>query len=694
MVSEIFIENQRLDLSEDISALLTFALDDIKEFSYRNTTFSKTIVLPGTSRNNYLFGHIFDVRVNNSFNASGDNVATNFNPAVQANCLMFQNRVQIFKGTLRVLEIIIDNGIPEYEVSVVGEMGGLVSSIGAKRLEDLDFSAYDHIWNASGITDSWVATPGTGYYYPLVDYGDVSVDKIDYDIRAFRPALFVREYIDKIITGAGYRWESDLMETDRFKRLVVPNNQKEFQRRTSTILDVNRSVTYQVLNGTLNPGPSIAPPQYLKLPNGSLGSFTANGDFNEFTYTGSDPLTISLNLEFTGTFTGQLWTLHCKVEKNGTPVVDLGDVSSPHAAPVNFTRDLADYPIDIVTNDVIRIAFTLTNGGGVTNYQLDIDEGFLTIRTATPVWSNISVGETLNINDGIPRNILQKDFLSSIIRLFNLYVYEDNFTSKKIYLKPYVDFYDLNPSGVTDWNYKIDRSKVIRYRPMSELGARYYDFKFKSDNDYYNELYRKTYNESYGDRVFDSEFQLINDRESIEVIFSPSVLVGYTGADKIVSALYKLSNSVEERTATNIRIMQTMNVTGITSWSIKDGVTSIQSGLTNYGYGGHYNDPDAPADDIHFGVPNELYFELLTGAINVTQFNVYWSSYMAEITDKASRLMTASIKLNTADIFDLDFSKLKFVDGSYWRLNKIEDWNASDPDVCKVELLKVINLLY
>jgi len=67
---------------------------------------------------------------------------------------------------------------------------------------------------------------------------------------------------------------------------------------------------------------------------------------------------------------------------------------------------------------------------------------------------------------------------------------------------------------------------------------------------------------------------------------------------------------------------------------------------------------------------------------------------MAEITDKDSKLMLCHAKLDNSDIASLDFSKLIYVDGSYWRLNKIEDWNAEEPDVCKIELIKVINLLY
>ena len=115
---------------------------------------------------------------------------------------------------------------------------------------------------------------------------------------------------------------------------------------------------------------------------------------------------------------------------------------------------------------------------------------------------------------------------------------------------------------------------------------------------------------------------------------------------------------------------------------------------TSYCYAGHYDDPDAPANDLNFGVPKELYFPLVSGAINVTQFNVYWSSYMAEITDKDSKLLTGFFKLSKEDIFNLDFSLPVYFDGSFWRFNKIEDWNAGEPNVCKVSLLKIIKQFY
>jgi len=683
---EIFIEGKRLDVSKDEPSLLTYQVDDIKDFTHRNSTFSKTIVLPGTANNNKLFGSIFDVRVSNPFNASGDNVETNFNPSIGADCLIFQNRLQVFKGTLRVLEIVVVNGMIEYEVSVFGELGGLVSAIGTDKLEDLDFSAYDQVWNVPNVTGSWESLNGSGVLYPLIDYGQVSTDKINYDIRAFRPALYVREYVDKIITGAGYTWSSDLFNTARFKSLIIPNNQQRLSsystKAFSAVADVCESpCTYD--------GDDVTP---VNLGYGTVnyaGDFTASLFNTRFTYGGAAQLNASVTVTLTGYLITTGW-IYFNLYKNGTYVGEFGYVEDPGDFVINGTVS----GVSFSNTDYFEIKAETQAGSAP--FSFEISSGTLVVNTdvATPV--PLNYGETIDINATTPRGILQRDFLSSIIRLFNLYIYEDNLYPKKLMIAPYVDFYDLNPSGVVDWDYKLDRGREMRIRPMSELNSRYYNFRLKQDNDYYNELYRKTYNKGYGDYIYDSAYEFADDSTDMEVIFSGTPMVGYSGKDKIVSTMFKKTSAVEENYATNIRILQAKKITGVTAWNITDnsGATTLASSLTDYGYAGHYDDPDAPANDIQFGVPSELFFTLVSGAINVTQFNVYWSPYMTEITDKDSRLLTCWAKLNNADIFSLNFSKLIYADGVYWRLNKVEDWNAAQPDVCKVELLKVINLIY
>ena len=111
MITEIIIEQQRLDLFEDLGAELNYAIDDIKDFSSRNTNYSKTINIPGNANNNKVFGHIYNFTSGNNygdrqvFNDDTKNVGINFDPAQQANCQIFVNKIQVFKGVLRLLEI-------------------------------------------------------------------------------------------------------------------------------------------------------------------------------------------------------------------------------------------------------------------------------------------------------------------------------------------------------------------------------------------------------------------------------------------------------------------------------------------------------------------------------------------------------------------------------------------------------------
>jgi hypothetical protein len=218
MITEVFVENQRVDVSADISSLLTFSLDDIKVFASRQTTFSQTIVLPGTANNNKLFGYIFDFGSTNIYDKTVSNINYNFNAAKSAACIIFQDSLQTFQGSLRMMQINIDKGKIEYEVAVFGNLSLLnvklaptvdttvIPNKTTGLLENLDFSAYDHTYNETNIIASWNAARGSRYYYPLMDYGNYSVGKHDWQLGTFRPAIYAKEIIDKMFAAAGFTY--------------------------------------------------------------------------------------------------------------------------------------------------------------------------------------------------------------------------------------------------------------------------------------------------------------------------------------------------------------------------------------------------------------------------------------------------------------------------------------------------------
>ena len=83
-MTQIFIENNELDITEGLSNQITYAIDDLNNLDSKSTSFSKTIVLPGTARNNQLLGNIFEFSNSNFTSDSTPNVFYNFNASRSA----------------------------------------------------------------------------------------------------------------------------------------------------------------------------------------------------------------------------------------------------------------------------------------------------------------------------------------------------------------------------------------------------------------------------------------------------------------------------------------------------------------------------------------------------------------------------------------------------------------------------------
>jgi len=256
---------------------------------------------------------------------------------------------------------------------------------------------------------------------------------------------------------------------------------------------------------------------------------------------------------------------------------------------------------------------------------------------------------------------------------------------KKLYIEPYRDYIS---STQIDWTYKIARDKSWQITPMGNLNARIYEYKYKDDSDYYNEAYRKRYNMNYGDRQFDTGFQFSKDKQTTDIIFSGSPLIQYPSSDKVVVPIYKKSNELaaEDRMDSNIRILFSKKKSA-TSWNLV--VNGVNNAKTFYGYAGHLDDPTSPTYDLNFGAPNEVYFST-TNYPSANLFNRYWSDYIAEIADKDSKILKCHVYLTPLDIAQLDFAKPIFIDGILFRLNKVEDYDYTNNELVKVELIKYL----
>ena len=505
----------------------------------------------------------------------------------------------------------------------------------------------------------------------MIDYGNVSTDKINFEVEAYRPALYVAEYIEKIFAGTDYTYSLDLLPGDQelFNRLIIPQNQKSFTKTTSDFPVATRTTSLEVLGTALYPFTTVT----------GSGLVPSSGN-RVFTYTGTTTINLKINYSFSGDSTDGIFF----ILKNGISVYSEFFSGSFGVA--------GEFTISMNANDAISFRFT-NAASNKTDPPVTITEGDVSFFSDSVVPVLVNYGDAISIADSIPKGIYQRDFFLSITKMFNLYVYEDTWDDKKIMIKPFINFYPESSATAIDWSNKIDRAKPLSIKPMSELNARYFHYKFKEDNDFYNENYRKKYNESYGDRIFDTEFDFSKETESLSVIFAPSVLYQKTGTDKIYPAIYKVSdnNTKENSMDCVIRIMQAKKITDRTSWDLLNNASLIES-LTTYGYAGHLNDPFTATNDINFGAANEIQFNGSLPSTNL--FNAYHSEYIAEITSKDSKLLTCSALLDTVDIMNLDFSKFYWIDGVLFRLNKVDGFNPMEYKTTKISLLKVIETKY
>jgi len=684
MKTAIFIEGNPLELSEDITLEINKSIDEIQDITSRNSSYTKTITIPGTANNNWIFGHIFDVNVFNSHDTGLANVGYNYNAAKNAEASILIDGMEVIRGAVRILEIKKTGRFITYEISIVGDLGGLVLAMGDKELTALDFSEHNHTYNASNITASWAAAPGSGYYYPLIDYG-YTTDGINFPIESIRPALYVREYLDKIIKGAGYTWESSFFDSARFKRLIIPNNKDglytspaySFYRKRNTSLGVTGTqiVTYDESVGE----------QLLTDP-GTGYITSARSNFSH-----------KFNVEALVNITGAPGTITWGINLVRTSATLGNQTFNIYQKTAGYFSDQvvninAGAIIEVANGDSVRVEIVKSSGSMTVTASYVYFYGIGTPTLKVPIIS----GDTYKINETIPVGIKQKDFLLAITRMFNLYITESPTVPKRLVFTPFSEFYQPATSQ-EDWTSKIDHSQEMSIKPLGELTSRYYNYSYKKDGDYYNDLYEKKYGRVYGTRIYDSGADFVAETTKVEIIFSPTPGVNIQNRGRIVPAIFKLNGTTVEPVGFNIRILyRSTAAVACSTWYIKEGGTTLVTAST-YPYAGHLdrpavdleNDTDGPWD-LCYGAPEELYHSY-NNYPTLNLFNEFWAYYIANLSDKDSKLVTMYILLKPGDVQALDFSKEIFIGGQNFRLNRVDGFNnlVAAPTLCEF-----INVIY
>ena len=693
--ARLFVEGVEVDTLGNIDVEFTYSVADVTDIERRNTSYSKTITLPSTSKNQGLFGNIFDISVSNDYFVGDANIGQNFNPAKQAKAQIFLDNVKIFDGVIRMMKINNISGNILYEVNVFGRLRDILHELGDKTLADLDFDDYDHVWNKANIEASWARTEyvegGTNYVYPLVDYG-FSVDGIKYPIRNFKPAVYVSEILRRIFDEAGFQITAPIFDSFYFRKLILVTAEKIITKESTTLLDQS-PVLYQQSTTTT--------PSFTRLLNFSstlASGFTIQNSGTRFRWNKAQNLNTGLNLNLRlsfdslESFTNNDWTV--SVLKNGSPIlsstrnVQLISVGQSYL----WTVEISD-GITLALNDYFEIRLTGQAQGGAgynSNIQTQVviaPIGSFKIGNTVPVAVELEEGDTMKIEYTLPKSMKQRDFLKSIISMYNLYITQDRLRTNVLEIIPYNEFYQTFKDQALDWSDKLDVGQQITITPLSELSAKEYRLQFDTDQDYWSEFYRTKFNQVYGESrtIIDNDFIL--DTKSVKVVFAPPVMREEVPG-RIMIHLYKVENGVKIPDNFKPRIAFFLPSQTTTSWNI--GYAAGNTAYNTYPYAGHLDSPTEPSNDVLFASPREVYFSIGVYPQNSNLYTEYYQGLIDSIGDRNSRLLEGYFYLTPTDIMNLDFRKIVKVGNHFFQLEKVDKYNPIANNLCYVSLFKIL----
>jgi hypothetical protein len=749
---ELYIENQLVELTEDVAVALNFAITDIAEPEKVKADYSKTITLPGSTKINQIFSHIYNV------NVDLEHSSATFNPNIRAEARYSINSVELIDGFLQLKKINIKDGCITYDVNLFGRNANLFNDIGEKLMTELDISEFNHDWTLQNEEDSWatqiieggVPVPfalGNGYVYPMIDYG-YTEDEDQWKVTEFFPSVYVKTYMDKIFEDAGYSYNSTFLNSTYFKSLIIPAS-RNLKLTTQQIEDRKCIVnTASIITPTLNrTGISTFQPitfttevqdnlNQITVPSTTItvsqsGIYNLIGEVNYNAEFICNTIGVSVNSLVTARATIQVLvngvlqagrqmniqainpfiTSYTTAINPTPPSAEYSDTFNPASVSIATHNGISLQSGDTITMQVLysllRIGTAIvpppysvfdlfedaTTPGTYYTGQVDLNIRAADLRII-PVGSNLVEGNSIDMNGMIPEEIKQKEFVKAIINMHNLYVQPDRDNPKILEIEPRDDFYT---SDVVDWSQKLDTSNDILIEPLGALKFRDFEFTYKSDKDYYNELYEDTYNEIYGYRrvILDNEF--LRGSKKIEVVFSPTPIIGDFDHDRIYPEIFKTdndNNKVEVDHNTRILYYGGLKATN-NSW-LHTSTTVADVTRTDYAYAGHLDDPYNPTLDLNWGLTREVFysgnFATVYGTI-AGLVNKYYFNYIREISNENSKIVTAYFNLNAKDINELSFKKQYFFNNSYYRLQQVVDYSPLQRRLTKCVFIKLADII-
>lgn len=721
----LYINGQELDLADDVIFPITFAQADAKEPEKRKRSSSKTIVLPGTQRNNKFFLSAYNLKASDVY---GDLIGFDYDPTLRYPFLAERNGKPFFRGSSHLTKVTRqkyeEHGmVNNFHIVLYSEIVDMFQALGDIKVSELGWSAYDHTLTIANIQASWSATTGSGYWYPYVDYGLAS-DPLTILTNQLYPHVYVKEIVEKCFAHAGFILSGGFFSDALYKKLawgsgggepILLDSAEVAERRVNYSGDGTNtynigysfvfnfgSNTVTKFDGFVNFPIATLGFVTLTLINDDLAQLDApsgeivvayNGYYSlglsgtfPITYAFSDPTLIDQQINIS-----VQWVVYVNGAVINTFVKDL-TATTGGTQNVVFaeTQELELNTGDIV-NTIMKISTFGSEVGEVAitetlNVTIDLDNTLSMDMTA--INSGLIDGDTVKVARFLPE-MKAADFLMDIITMFNLYMSDPDEDGNIVLLPQDEYFYETD--DVDQWSDKIARDNEIEIEPAANIEGKRYRFKWAEDRDYYKLLYFQKFGQDYGDFDYNVPSTFKTGDKIYQLKMAQTCPVQIDGTDIIIPRIITVdpSTGLTRPHKGKPRMYFNLGTVASDNWNLVNSDTGAVTVNSTYPVAHHLNNLTTATFDLNFGRPIEVFY-IATTYTTDNLFYRFHAQFIREITGRDSKVLNAWFRLNENDFYENFMRRLCNVDGVLYRKNIIKDWIANTNNLIKCELVRIV----
>ena len=711
-----------IDLRLDISAIENATIGDVYGIS------SQEFSIVGSNEVNDFFGNLYNL------GATPSVALQNSIP-----CQVLVDGGEVFKGKLYIKNIITD---PEgyntiYNVVVVNEVVDFKFELQDTLLAELDFSRFNHDFTFTNISASWEGNLATGsIVYPFVNYGspEDDVDAPDYAFAVavatgsntidnessplrmidFKPAIRAKDVVDVIFSGSSYDYTSSFFNSDYFTDLyVLPTANDQLGPNNTSPISQSAWAYNASGSQTLTPN-TLAKVDFDAEVVDNANNFSLVND----RYTADTPGNYTYQINVSYYITNNLIPsttdrVGIQLRKNGGSLINTQQYIAPPSTGSAFLQGT----VALAPSDYLEVELFWNTSSGLKNLIIrnEIGQpsyyppGYLTYFQAKGPASLL--GGNIDMAEQFPDDLKALDFLQGLIEKFNLVVESVPTTTNLISIEPYQDW--INQGTEKDWTDKVDRSERFEItHPVTEM-PRTIVFSDENDEDVLNEYTLKNKGRTFGSYTFTSDSDLAEGERRVGKVFAATPVTGIpNGRNFVVPHLCSITDNKDFRPIKfKPRLLYNFGpqVVPDTAWGIttaggfdkgtiyvRDENATIQA-VTRYNAMStltaipvNYN----TGQDLHFN--NDLYTQYFqasaNGKVKADAYRTYWATYINSLYDIDARKLTCNVYLKPTEIQNIRLNDKYFIDGAYYRINRINGANLSRRDTVEVELIKTFPL--